>query len=77
MGQMDYKEQGEGVSDALRNVSASNKERNLKAQRGGKQGNAISGETEEGAHNAQMENRNRQGNKADRSQSNRQEDKNF
>ena len=42
-------------------------------QRGGQQADQISGETQKGAHNQEMENRNPQGNKADQNQSDRQE----
>ena len=46
-------------------------------QRGGEQSDQISGETQKGAHNQEMENRNPQGNKADRNQSDRQEGNTF
>lgn len=49
----------------------------VKEQRGGEQTDQISGETEKGAHNAEMQNRNPQGNKADRNQSDRQEGDTF
>lgn len=43
------------------------------ARRGGEQSDQISGETQKGAHNQEMENRNPQGNKPDRNQSARQQ----
>ena len=46
-------------------------------QRGGVQEDQLSGETQKGAHNQEMENRNPQGNKADRNQSDRQEGNTF
>ena len=46
-------------------------------QRGGVQEDQLSGETQKGAHNQEMENRNPQGNKADRNQSDRQQGKTF
>jgi hypothetical protein len=49
----------------------------VKAQRGGPQADQISGETDKGAHNQEMKNRNPQGNKPDRNQSARQKDNNF
>ena len=45
----------------------------VKAQRGGPQTDQISGETDKGAHNQEMENQNPSGNKPDRNQSARQE----
>ena len=45
----------------------------VKSERGGEQSDQISGETQKGAHNQEMENRNPQGNKPDRNQSSRQE----
>jgi hypothetical protein len=50
---------------------------NVKGQRGGPQGDQISGETPKGAHNQDKENRNPSGNKADRNQSDRQEGSTF
>ena len=44
----------------------------VKAQRGGPQADQISGETQKGAHNQEMKNKNPQGNKPDRNQSARQ-----
>ena len=49
----------------------------VKAQRGGPQADQISGETDKGAHNQEMKNRNPQGNKPDRNQSARQKENNF
>ena len=49
----------------------------VKEQRGGEQSDRISGEIQKGAHNAEMQNRNPQGNKADRNQSHRQEGDTF
>jgi hypothetical protein len=49
----------------------------VKEQRGGEQTDQISGETQKGAHNQEMENRNPQGNKANQSQSDRQEGDTF
>jgi hypothetical protein len=49
----------------------------VKEQRGGEQSDQISGETQKGAHNQEMENRNPQGNKANQSQSDRQEGDTF
>jgi hypothetical protein len=46
-------------------------------QRGGEQSDQISGETQKGAHNQEMENRNPQGNKANQNQSDRQEGDSF
>ena len=45
----------------------------VKAKRGGKQSDQISGETQKGAENQEMETRNPQGNKPDRNQSARQQ----
>ena len=42
-------------------------------QRGGEQSDQLSGETQKGAHNQEMQNRNPQGNKANQNQSDRQE----
>lgn len=49
----------------------------VKAQRGGEQSDQISGETQKGAHNQEMENRNPQGNKPDQNRSARQEGNEF
>ncbi|MBD0327534.1 MAG: hypothetical protein ICV68_13945 [Pyrinomonadaceae bacterium] len=49
----------------------------VKSQRGGPQEDQISGETEKGAHNQEMENRNPQGNKPNQNQSARQEGNTF
>jgi hypothetical protein len=49
----------------------------LKAQRGGEQSDQITGQTQKGAHNQEMENRNPQGNKPDQNQSNRQQGNKF
>ena len=46
-------------------------------QRGGVQEDQLSGETQKGAHNQEMENRNPQGNKANQNQSDRQEGNTF
>jgi hypothetical protein len=46
-------------------------------QRGGEQSDQISGETQKGAHNQEMENRNPQGKKANQNQSDRQEGDTF
>ena len=45
----------------------------VREQRGGEQSDQISGETQKGAHNQEMENRNPRGNKANQNQSDRQE----
>lgn len=45
----------------------------VKSARGGEQTDQISGETQKGAHNQEMENRNPQGNKPDQNQSSRQQ----
>lgn len=45
----------------------------VKEQRGGEQSDQLSGETQKGAHNQEMQNRNPQGNKANQNQSERQE----
>ena len=50
---------------------------NVTAQRGGPQSDQISGQTQKGAHNQEMENRNPQGNKPDQNQSARQEGNKF
>ena len=44
----------------------------VKEQRGGEQADQISGETQKGAHNQEMKNKNPQGNKPDRNQRGRQ-----
>ncbi len=49
----------------------------LKAQRGGEQTDQITGQTEKGAHNQEMENRNPQGNKPGQNQSARQQGDKF
>ena len=49
----------------------------LKAQRGGEQSDQISGETQKGAHNQEMENKNPQGNKPNQTASARQEGNTF
>jgi hypothetical protein len=49
----------------------------VKAQRGGEQSDQITGQTQKGAHNQEMENRNPQGNKPDQNQSARQEGDKF
>jgi hypothetical protein len=49
----------------------------VKSERGGEQSDQISGETQKGAHNQEMENRNPQGNKPNRNQSARQEGDKF
>ena len=49
----------------------------LKEQRGGEQSDQISGETQKGAHNQEMENRNPQGNKPNQNTSARQEGNEF
>ena len=49
----------------------------VKEQRGGEQTDQIVGETEKGAHNQEMKGRNPQGNKANQSQSERQEGDSF
>jgi hypothetical protein len=46
----------------------------VKAVRGGPQSDQITGQTEKGAHNQEMENRNPQGNKPDRNRSAGQQD---
>lgn len=45
----------------------------VKSERGGEQADQISGETQKGAHNQEMKNRNPQGNKPDRNRSARQQ----
>lgn len=45
----------------------------LMAQRGGEQTDQISGETQKGAHNQEMKNKNPQGNKPNQNRSERQE----
>ena len=52
-------------------------QQDVKAQRGGPQADQISGETQKGAHNQEMENRNPQGNKPDQNRSARQEGNEF
>ncbi len=52
-------------------------QQDVKAQRGGEQSDQISGETQKGAHNQEMENRNPQGNKPDQNRSARQEGNEF
>jgi hypothetical protein len=49
----------------------------VKSERGGEQSDQISGETQKGAHNQEMENRNPQGNKPNQNQSSRQEGNKF
>ena len=49
----------------------------IKEQRGGEQSDQLSGETQKGAHNQEMQNRNPQGNKANQNQSDRQEGDSF
>ncbi|MCA1630708.1 MAG: hypothetical protein LC785_14025 [Acidobacteria bacterium] len=49
----------------------------VKAQRGGLQEDQLSGETQKGAHNQEMRGRNPQGNKPDRSRSERKEGDTF
>jgi hypothetical protein len=49
----------------------------VKEQRGGEQTDQISGETQKGAHNQEMQNRNPQGNTANQNQSDRQEGDTF
>jgi hypothetical protein len=49
----------------------------VKAQRGGPQSDQITGQTQKGAHNAEMENRNPQGNKPDQNPSARQQGDKF
>jgi hypothetical protein len=49
----------------------------LKAQRGSMQADQISGQTQKGAHNQEMKNRNPQGNKPKQNKSARQKGKTF
>jgi hypothetical protein len=49
----------------------------LKEQRGGEQSDQISGETQKGAHNQEMKNRNPQGNKPNQNTSARQKGDTF
>jgi hypothetical protein len=49
----------------------------VKSQRGGTQADQISGETQKGAHNQEMKNKNPQGNKPNQNQSARQEGNTF
>ena len=53
-------------AEARKNAGTQPPRNDVKEQRGGEQADQISGETEKGAHNQEMKNRNPQGNPPDR-----------
>jgi hypothetical protein len=58
-------------------AQGSQRQGDVKTGRGGEQSDQISGETQKGAHNAEMEGRNPQGNKPNQNQSARQKGNTF
>lgn|GEM_PF-3537942 len=58
-------------------AQGSQRQGDVKSERGGEQSDQLSGETQKGAHNQEMKGRNPQGNKPDRNQSARQKGNKF
>ena len=58
-------------------AEGSQRQGDVKSQRGGEQSDQISGETQKGAHNQEMEGKNPQGNKPNQNQSARQKGNTF
>ncbi len=76
----DEKSSDQGLSSeqaAARQAGTQPPRGDVTEQRGGVQEDQLSGETQKGAHNQEMENRNPQGNKTDRNQNDRQEGDTF
>lgn len=73
----DNRERIESDETSAKNAGTQPRRNDVLEQRGGEQTDQRVGETEKGAHNQEMKGRNPQGNKADRSPTDRQEGETF